>query len=274
MFTSFYHGTIRKYVIAFGNLFNGIYVQRLDVNGNRIQTIAVPLAYGPKEKWLVRMAQDPNLDQEVQITLPRMGFEIQSLAYAPQRKLSSTLKNIKLKTSDYDRVDTQYTPVPYDINIMLSIFVRNADDGAQIVEQIVPYFRPEFTTNVILIPEMGITVDTPVVLQDISIEDTYEGNFDTRRALIYNMTFQVKAYMYGPVSNSGLIKRAITNLYQDTAADTPKLERITVTPSQYANGAPLFSPSANPNSSVNISNISAESDYGFTVDINSDSTTF
>ena len=274
MFTSFYHGTIRKYVIAFGGLFNDIYVQRLDVNGNRIQTIAVPLAYGPKEKWLVRMAQDPNLDQEVQITLPRMGFEIQSLAYAPQRKLSSTLKNIKLKTSDYDRVDTQYTPVPYDINIMLSIFVRNADDGAQIVEQIVPYFRPEFTTNVILIPEMGITVDTPVVLQDVSIEDTYEGNFDTRRALIYNMNFQVKAYMYGPVSNSGLIKRAITNLYQDTAADTPKLERITVTPSQYANGAPLFSPSANPNSSVNISNISAESDYGFTVDINSDSTTF
>lgn len=273
MFTSFYHGTIRKYVIAFGNLFNGIYVQRLDLNGNRIQTIAVPLAYGPKERFLVRMAQDPNLDQEVQITLPRMGFEIQSLAYAPQRKLSSTLKNVKLKTSDYDRVDTQYTPVPYDINIMLSIFVRNADDGAQIVEQIVPYFRPEFTTNVILIPEMGITVDTPVVLQDVSIEDTYEGNFDTRRALIYNMNFQVKAYMYGPVSNSGLIKRAITNLYQDTAADAPTLERITVTPSQYANGAPLFSPSANPNSSVNISNISAESDYGFTVDINSDPTT-
>jgi hypothetical protein len=273
MFTSFYHGTIRKYVIAFGNLFNGIYVQRLDVNGNRIQTIAVPLAYGPKERFLVRMAQDPNLDQEVQITLPRMGFEIQSLAYAPQRKLSSTLKNVKLKTSDYDRVDTQYTPVPYDINIMLSIFVRNADDGAQIVEQIVPYFRPEFTTNVILIPEMGITVDTPVVLQDVSIEDTYEGDFDTRRALIYNMNFQVKAYMYGPVSNSGLIKRAITNLYQDTAADAPTLERITVTPSQYANGAPLFSPSANPNSSVNISNISAESDYGFTVDINSDPTT-
>lgn len=273
MFTSFYHGTIRKYVIAYGNLFNNIYVQRLDVNGNRIQTIAVPLAYGPREKWLARMAQDPNLDQEVQITLPRMGFEIQSLAYAPQRKLSSTLKNVKLKTSDYDRVDTQYTPVPYDINIMLSIFVRNADDGAQIVEQIVPYFRPEFTTNVILIPEMGITVDTPVVLQDVSIEDTYEGDFDTRRALIYNMNFQVKAYIYGPVSNSGLIKRAITNLYQDTAADAPTLERITVTPSQYANGAPLFSPSANPNSSVNISNISAESDYGFTVDINSDPTT-
>jgi len=273
LFTSFYHGTIRKYVIAYGNLFNNIYVQRLDVNGNRIQTIAVPLAYGPREKWLARMAQDPNLDQEVQITLPRMGFEIQSLAYAPQRKLSSTLKNVKLKTSDYDRVDTQYTPVPYDINIMLSIFVRNADDGAQIVEQIVPYFRPEFTTNVILIPEMGITVDTPVVLQDVSIEDTYEGDFDTRRALIYNMNFQVKAYIYGPVSNSGLIKRAITNLYQDTAADAPTLERITVTPSQYANGAPLFSPSANPNSSVNISNISAESDYGFTVDINSDPTT-
>lgn len=275
MFTSFYHGTIRKYVIAFGNLFNGIYVQRLDVNGNRIQTIAVPLAYGPKEKWLVRMSQDPNLDQEVQITLPRMGFEIQSLAYAPQRKLSSTLKNVKLKTSDYDRVDTQYTPVPYDINIILSIFVRNADDGAQIVEQIVPYFRPEFTTNVILIPEMGITVDTPVVLQDVSIEDTYEGDFDTRRALVYNMNFQVKAYMYGPVSNTGIIKRAITNFIDATGPNQggPTLERITLTPAQYANGAPLFAPSGDPNDSVPVSDISAESDYGFTIDINSDPTT-
>ena len=191
---SFYFGTIRKYVIAFGNLFNDIYVQRLDSNGNRIQTLAVPLAYGPKEKWLVRLVQDPNLDADVAITLPRMGFEITSLTYASQRKLSSTLRNSRLKTADLDRVDTQFVPVPYDINILLSIFVRNADDGAQILEQIVPYFRPEFVTNVRLIPEMGIVSDTPVVLQDVSIEDTYEGDFDTRRALIYNMNFSMKAY--------------------------------------------------------------------------------
>jgi len=268
--SQYYHGTIRKYVIAFGNLFNDIYVQRLDSNGTRIQTLAVPLAYGPKEKWLVRLAQDPNLDQDVAITLPRMGFEIQSMAYAPQRKLSSTLKNVKLKTSDLDRVDTQYVPVPYDIIMLLSVFVRNADDGAQIIEQIIPYFRPEFVTNVRLIPEMDVVVDTPVVLQDVAIEDTYEGDFDTRRALIYNLTFSMKAYFYGPVSHSGIIKRAITDIHLDTPADTPVGERITVTPAQYANGAPLYSPSANASLSVNINTISANSDYGFAVNINSD----
>ena len=267
---SFYFGTIRKYVIAFGNLFNDICVQRLDSNGNRIQTLAVPLAYGPKEKWLVRLVQDPNLDADVAITLPRMGFEITRLTYASQRKLSSTIKNSRLKTSDLDRVETQFVPVPYDINILLSIFVRNADDGAQIVEQIVPYFRPEFVTNVRLIPEMGIVSDTPVVLQDVSIEDTYEGDFDTRRALIYNMNFSMKAYFYGPVSNSGVIKRTIIPIAVDTAADAPFLEKITVTPSQFANGAPLTSPSANSALSVNLDQISANSDFGFTVDINTD----
>ena len=267
---SFYFGTIRKYVIAFGNLFNDIYVQRLDSNGNRIQTLAVPLAYGPKEKWLVRLVQDPNLDADVAITLPRMGFEITSLTYASQRKLSSTLRNSRLKTSDLDRVDTQFVPVPYDINILLSIFVRNADDGAQILEQIVPYFRPEFVTNVRLIPEMGIVSDTPVVLQDVSIEDTYEGDFYTRRALIYNMNFSMKAYFYGPVSNSGVIKRTIIPIAVDTAADAPFVEKLTVTPSQFANGAPLISPSANSSLSVNTDQISANSDFGFTVDINTD----
>lgn len=268
--SQYYHGTIRKYVIAFGNLFNDIYVQRLNSSGERIQTLAVPLAYGPKEKWLVRLTQDPNLDQNVGITLPRMGFEIQSMTYAPTRKLSSTLKNVRLKASDFDRVDTQYVPVPYDITMLLSIFVKNADDGAQIIEQIIPYFRPEFVTNVRLIPEMNVVVDTPVVLQDVSIEDTYEGDFETRRALIYNLNFSIKAYFYGPVSHSGIIKRAIADIHLDTLADTPVGERITVTPAQYANGAPLYAPSANNQLSVSINSISANSDYGFAIDINSD----
>jgi len=266
----YYHGAIRKYVIAFGNLFNDIIVQRFDTSGNRIQSLLVPIAYGPKEKWLVRLVQDPNLDQDVAITLPRMGFEIQSMTYASQRKLSSTLKNVRLKQSDFDRVDTQYIPVPYDINFLLSIFVKNADDGAQIIEQILPYFRPEFTTNVRLIPEMNVVVDTPVVLQDVSIEDTYEGDFDTRRALVYNLTFSVKAYLYGPVTNSGIIKRAVTNLFVDIPPGTPKTEQITITPSQYANGVPLFVPSGNTSLSVALDQISANSDYGFTVDINTD----
>jgi hypothetical protein len=263
----YYHGAIRKYIIAFGNLFNDIIVQRLDSNGNRIQSLMVPLAYGPKEKWLIRMSQDPNLDQEVAITLPRMGFEIISMNYAAQRKLSSTIRNVRLKTTDNDRIDTQYTPVPYDINILLSIFVRNADDGAQILEQILPYFRPEFTTNVRLIPEMNVIVDTPVVLQDVTIEDTYEGDFDTRRALIYNLNFSMKSYIYGPISHSGLIKRSITNFFGDTPSGSPKIEKMTVTPSQFANGAPLNSPSANSQQSVALSAIGANTDFGFTTDI-------
>ncbi len=270
MFGQYYHGAIRKYVIAFGNLFNDIIIQRLDLNGNRIQSILVPLAYGPKEKWLVRLVQDPNLDADVAITLPRMGFEITSMNYSPTRKLSSTLKNIRLKSTDFNRVDTQFIPVPYDLDFQLSIFVKNADDGAQIIEQILPFFRPEFTTQVNLIPEMKIVVDTPIVLNGVTIEDTYEGDFDTRRALIYNLTFSVKSYLYGPVTNSGIIKRAITNFRDTTTSEEPIIDRITVTPSQFANGSPLFVPSGNTELSVAISQISANTDYGFTTDITID----
>ena len=270
MFQQYYHGTIRKYIISFGNLFNDIVIARLNTAGERVQSIAVPLAYGPKEKFLVRLRQDPNFEQAVAITLPRMGFEITGMTYAPARKLSSTIKNVTLKSDDNDRLKTQYVPVPYDINILLSIFVSNADDGAQILEQILPYFRPEFTTNIRLIPEMNVVVDTPVVLQDVSIEDTYEGDFDTRRALIYSLNFSMKAYIYGPVANQGVIKRSVTNFFGDVPADSAQIERLTVTPSQFANGAPLTSPSANASLSVETSAISANSDYGFTTDINTD----
>jgi len=270
MFQQYYHGTIRKYIISFGNLFNDIVIARLNTAGERVQSIAVPLAYGPKEKFLVRLRQDPNFEQAVAITLPRMGFEITGMTYAPTRKLSSTIKNVTLKSDDNDRLKTQYVPVPYDINILLSIFVSNADDGAQILEQILPYFRPEFTTNIRLIPEMNVVVDTPVVLQDVSIEDTYEGDFDTRRALIYSLNFSMKAYIYGPVANQGVIKRSVTNFFGDVPADSAQIERLTVTPSQFANGAPLTSPSANASLSVATSAISANSDYGFTTDINTD----
>lgn len=268
--SQYYHGTLRKYIISFGNLFNDIVIARLNTAGERIQSIAVPLAYGPKEKFLVRLRQDPNLDQSVAITLPRIGFEITGMTYAPTRKLSSTLKNVTLKSDDNDRLKTQYVPVPYDINILLSIFVSNADDGAQILEQILPYFRPEFTTNVRLIPEMDIVVDTPVVLQGVSIEDTYEGDFDTRRALIYNLSFSMKAYIYGPVANQGVIKRSITNIFGDVPAGSAQLERMTIEPAQYANNAPLYSPSANASLSVATSAISANSDYGFSTNIDSD----
>ena len=167
-YEQFYHSIIRKYVIAFGNLFNNIVIQRHDFSDNKLQSISVPIAYGPKESFLVRMRQDPDLDSEVAITLPRIGFQITSFNYEPNRKLSSTLKNIVLD-DDNKRRKSQFVPVPYDIEFQLSVFVRNTDDGTQIVEQILPYFRPEFTTNVNIIPEMKLSVDTPVVLTNFFI---------------------------------------------------------------------------------------------------------
>ena len=265
----YYNGVIRKYVIAFGSLFNDIVIQRRNTAGQRIQSIQVPIAYGPKEKFLVRLRQDPNLSQQVALTLPRMGFEITALTYNGARKLSSSLRNVSINSADNNKVKSQYVPVPYDITFALSIMCKNADDGAQILEQIVPYFRPEFTLNIRLIPELNIVVDTPVVLQDISIEDTYEGNFEERRALVHTLNFSMKGYLYGPSSKTGVIKRSQVFFFQDTAADIGPIERLTVSPAQHANGAPMNIP-GNTESSVALSSIAANSDYGFASDIEFD----
>ena len=151
----------------------------------------------------------------------------------------------------------------------MSIFCKNADDGSQILEQILPYFRPEFTLNVRLIPELNIVVDTPVVLQDVSTEDTYEGNFEERRALVHTINFSLKGYLYGPSTKSGVIKRSNVFFFQDTAADVGPIERLTVSPAQHANGAPMNIP-GNTESSVSLDNIAANSDYGFAQDIEFD----
>ena len=265
----YYNGVIRKYVIAFGSLFNDIVIQRRNTAGQRIQSIQVPIAYGPKEKFLVRLRADPNLSQQVALTLPRMGFEITALTYNGARKLSSSLRNVAINSGDNNKVKSQYVPVPYDITFALSIMCKNADDGAQILEQIVPYFRPEFTLNIRLIPELNIVVDTRVVLQDISIEDTYEGNFEERRALVHTLNFSMKGYLYGPSSKTGVIKRSQVFFFQDTAADIGPIERLTVSPAQHANGAPMNIP-GNTESSVALSSIAANSDYGFASDIEFD----
>lgn len=232
----YYHGLIRKYVVAFGNLFDDLVLQRLDREGNRIQSIGVPLAYGPKEKFLQRLTQDPNLDSQVAITLPRMGFEINAFTYAPTRKLSSTHRHWAGINGVTDKLRSSYVPVPYDIGFTLSIFVANADDGAQLLEQIVPYFRPEYTTNVLLIPDLGISVDTPFVLQDIALQDTYEGEFQTRRALTFDLNFLCKGYLFGPVEEQGLITQVINRYYDGEPGDADLLQTLTY----YANNGVIL----------------------------------
>ena len=187
MFGYFSHGLIRKYVIVFGSMFNDLTVQRNN-GSSRIQTLAVPIAYGPKQKFLVRLDTDPNLDREIAISLPRIGFELSGISYDSNRKLNSAQKNT------YDHTDknfrkTQYTPVPYNIDFTMSIFVKNADDGTQILEQILPYFKPEWNMSVNLVPEMNIKMDIPTVLNSVDFEDTYDGDFQTRRAIIWNLNW-------------------------------------------------------------------------------------
>lgn len=241
----------------FGNLFNDIHVQRINNAGAVVQTLKVPIAYGPKMKFLQRLAQDPNLDRDVAISLPRIGFEMTAINYAPERKLSSTQRNVRI-SADGDQLKNQYVPVPYDINITASIFVKNADDGTQILEQILPFFTPEWTATVNVIPTMAIKMDIPTVLNSVTYEDTYDGDFETRRAIIWNLDFTLKGYLYGPVRTSGVIKRSIVNLFPDIATTT-LAAKVQTQPALLANG----SPTTNTAASVALSQISANDDFGF-----------
>ena len=267
--SQFYHQSLRRYIIMFGNMFNDIVVRRYDANGNNIQAVAVPLAYGPKEKFLVRISQDPNLDQQVAIQLPRLGFEMTTLNYDGTRRLNAHNRNVKI-TTDEDKLDFNYAPVPYDLQFNLYAYVRNADDGAQILEQIVPYFGPEWTNSLRLIPQTSITQDIPTILNTVSIEDTYEGDFETRRALIYTFDFTVKAYFYGPVRRQGVIKRSqidfgivtgnsSNKITLEDIARTGRSSRVVITPGLLANG----SPTTNSAASIPYNQITAEDDYGF-----------
>ena len=231
--SQFYNQSIRKYVVMFGNMFNDIVVQRLNNSGTVIQSIAVPIAYGPKEKFLVRISQDPNLDREVALQLPRMGFEVVSYTYDSTRRLQQTIKNSSVSTSDSTVKNYQFTPVPYNIGVALSIFVQNADDGAQILEQILPFFGPEWTNTVNLIPSMNIKMDIPTILNDVAVEDTYEGDFVSRRALIYTLNFTAKTYLFGPVADTpeGIIKKVQLDYHTNMDRENKRRElRYVATP--------------------------------------------
>tara|TARA_B100000123_G_scaffold162754_1_gene120548 strand:- start:584 stop:1381 length:798 start_codon:yes stop_codon:yes gene_type:complete len=257
MFGYFSHGIIRKHVIVFGSMFNDITIERKNA-GTRVQTLAVPIAYGPKQKFLVRLEADPNLDREIAMSLPRLGFELAGITYDPSRKLNSTQKNSYV-FSDKTLLRTQYTPVPYNIDFILSIMVKNADDGTQILEQILPYFKPEWNISVNLIPEMKIAMDVPTILNSVSLQDTYDGDFQTRRALIWDLNFTMKGYLYGPVSSQGIITRTSSNFYADTTLGTEKSSQLVLVPGLQSDGTST----ANSAASIHRDLIDADDDYGF-----------
>ena len=199
MFEYFYHEILRSTIVAFGTLFNNISIKHTDDSGAVTSIIEVPLAYGPTQKFLARLEQVPNLNKPVQITLPRMSFEFTALNYDPSRKVTTTQTFVSGLESDKTQPRKTFMPVPYNMQFELSIYTKLNDDMLQIVEQILPYFQPAYTLSVDLIKTIGEKRDIPVVFEGITMRDEYEGDFDTRRSLIYTLRFTAKTYLFGPI---------------------------------------------------------------------------
>ena len=228
--TYFYHEIIRRTIIAFGTLFNEIYISHKNEPGDSISQIKVPLAYGPTQKFLARIQQQANLNKPVQITMPRMSFEMNSIQYDPSRKANITQT---FKASDGENLKKVYLPVPYNIGFELNILSKLNDDALQIVEQILPFFQPSFNLTVDLIDSIGEKRDIPITLNNISFQDDYEGDFSTRRAIIYTLQFTAKTYLFGPIAESteGLIRKVQVDVYTNTDVQNAKREmRYTVVP--------------------------------------------
>ncbi len=222
MLTShFYHEIIRKIIISFGTLFNGIEIKHQDKNDNTFSVFNVPISYGPTQKFLARIEQSRDLRSPGKpagaITLPRMSFEMIGVEYDSSRKIS-TMQTFKAVNKDTNKLIKGYMPVPYNINMQLSILTKLNEDALEILEQILPYFQPSFNLTVNLTNTIGETRDIPIVLEAIQMDDNYEGDFLTRRALIYTLNFTCKAYLYGPINatTDGLIKKVQVDYMQGT----------------------------------------------------------
>ena len=226
--TYFYHEIIRKTVIAFGTLFNDVHIRHQDSTGKDIGEMKVPISYGPKQKFLARIQQQPELNKAIAMTLPRMSFEMNNIQYDPTRKsgISQTFKAV-----DDKKLKKVFMPVPYNLGFELNILTKLQDDSLQIVEQILPFFQPGFNLTIDLVKQIGERRDVPMVLDSITFTDDYEGNFETRRALIYTLNFTAKTYMFGPIADStdGLIRKVQLDYYSDTNTRTAKrVQRYTV----------------------------------------------
>jgi hypothetical protein len=223
MFEYFYHEILRKTIIGFGTLFNEIKIKHVDDSNQTVSVIKVPLAYGPTQKFLARLEQVPNLNKPVQMSLPRMSFEFTGLTYDSTRKVTTTQTFLTGLTSDQKEIRKVYMPVPYNMSFELSIMTKLNDDMLQIVEQILPYFQPHYALTLDLVKEIGEKRDVPIIFEGISMQDDYEGNFDTRRALIYTLRFAAKTYLFGPVADvsKDVISKVSIGFVSGDASGTP-----------------------------------------------------
>ena len=229
----FYHNSIRNMVAVFGTIFNNISVVKRDSNNKVLSSARVPLAYGPRQKFLARIQQQPELNKATQITLPRMSFEITNISYDATRKAGITQTFKAVDQEDGDKIKKVFMPVPYNLGFELNILVKLQDDGLQILEQILPFFQPGFTLSIDLVKSIGEKRDVPMILNNISQQDDYEGDFSTRRALIYTLSFTAKTFMFGHIAKTpeGLIRKVQVDYYSSTDTKTARREqRYTVVP--------------------------------------------
>lgn len=264
---NFYFSLIRKYVILVGTLVNDIIIIKTDKSGNQSGIIKVPVTYGPKDKMLARVLQDPNISrQTASPTLPLISFEMGQIKYDGTRKLN-TVGKIAVK-KDTNNFKYQYNPVPYNFEFKIYIYVKNTEDGTKIIEQILPYFTPDWTTTVNLIPEVEEIKDIPVILNGVNYEDTYDKDFKERRAIIWTLDLTLKGYLYGPVKSAGVIKFINTTFYIPNASDgkiqtvvgnTSPAEKLTLRPGLTANGTPT----SNISLTIPYQEIEVSDDYGF-----------
>jgi hypothetical protein len=235
----FYNATTKKYVALFGTIFNQIKIERSDNAGNLVQTMIVPLSYAPFQKVLSRLTQDPDLlnSRKSAISLPRMSFEITSIQYDPVRKLSSSLKMRKdLKVETNSARNFVYAATPYNIDFSLYIMTKYSEDATKILEQILPFFTPDWTVSAFLIPDLE-SFDLPIVLTSVTTEDLYEGDYTERQTILYTLNFTLKGYFFGPEKTKKIIKFVDAGLTTDTAANAPIEENVNVYPVILANNS-------------------------------------
>jgi len=253
--TYFYHEKIRKCVSIFGRMFNNLYVLRKNSSGAVISQVKVPLSYAPKAKYLERIRENPDLDTDtkVAIKLPRMSFEITAFTYDTTRQLAKTSNFNTIGSGPANR-QKFFAPVPYTINFQLNIYAKTQDDALQVVEQILPYFNPQYTLTIkpFLVEYPTFKEDIPIAIQAVSFTDDFDGQLETRRTIIYTLDFEMKVSFHGPIENKDIIRTSIANINQINAGlldSDVKLETITVTP--------------NPSNTLG----TADSDFGFDTDI-------
>jgi len=253
----FYNATTRKYVALFGTLFNKISITRDDLEGEQTQRMVVPIAYGPFQKFLSRITQDPELNRKTAISLPRMSFEITNMTYDGTRKIASKQKIIKNNTEVNNQKSFTWSATPYNLDFSLYIMTKHSEDATKIVEQILPFFKPEWTSTVKLIDDLD-PIDIPIVLNGITNEDLYEGNYEQRRSVLWTLNFTLKGWYFGPERKQGVIKFIDVDMW--TTLDTSKEheESINVYPGLTADGTPT----TDPDLTIPYEEIQFEDDWG------------